>query len=85
MMTRSLVLAAFGAVFVLGAAAPAFADRDDWRRHESREHEWREHEWREHQHWRRDYYVPPAVYTLTPSEPAKIACESPAPGFCSAS
>ena len=26
-----------------------------------------------------------AKYTPTPSEPAKIACESPAPGFCSAS
>ena len=25
------------------------------------------------------------IYTPTPSEPAKIACESPAPGFCSAS
>jgi hypothetical protein len=66
MKTRSLVLAALGAVFVLGAAAPAFADRDDWRRHESREHEWREHEWREHQHWRQDYYVPRAVYYAPP-------------------
>lgn len=66
MKTRSLVLAALGTVFVLGAAAPAFADRDDWRRHESREHEWREHEWREHQHWRQDYYVPPAVYYAPP-------------------
>lgn len=60
MRARSLVLAALGAVFVLGAAAPAFADRDDWRRHEWREH--REHEWREHRGWDRGYYAPPVYY-----------------------
>ena len=66
MKTRSLVMAALGTVFVLGAVSPAFADYDDWRRHEHREHEWREHEWREHHHWRRDYYQPPAAYYYAP-------------------
>ena len=68
MKTRSLVLAALASVFVLGAAAPAFADRDDWRHHERHEHEWREHEWREHHHhWRSEYYVPPPVYYAPPA------------------
>lgn len=63
MKSRCLVLAALGSVFVLGAAAPAFADYDDWRRHERRDHEWREHEWRERrEHWRPTYYAPPPVY-----------------------
>jgi len=59
MRTRSLILAALGAMFVIGAVSPAMADRDDWRRREWREHEWREHEWREHhyRHWHDgDYY-----------------------------
>jgi hypothetical protein len=50
MKTRSLILAALGAIFVIGAVSPALADHDDWRRREWREHEWREHEWREHHH-----------------------------------
>lgn len=68
MKTRSLVFGALGALFVLGAVTPAFADRDDWRRrewreHEHREHEWREHEWREHHRpWNYGYYAPPAYY-----------------------
>jgi hypothetical protein len=64
---HSVILAALGAVFVIGATVPAMADRDDWRRrewrehewrvHEWREHEWREHEWREHHHhWHDGYY-----------------------------
>ena len=61
MTTRSLLLGALGAVFILGAAAPAFADRDDWRRHE-----WREHEWREHHAWRPTYYGAPAYYAPPP-------------------
>ena len=64
MRARSLVFAALGATFVLGAAAPAFADRDDWRRDDWRRHEWREHrehEWREHHGWDRGYYAPPVV------------------------
>ena len=73
MQIRSLVLAALGAVFILGAAAPAFADGDDWRRHERREHEWREHHG-----WRPGYqgpvyyaeppvyYAPPPVYYAPP-------------------
>ena len=77
MRIRSIIMAALGAGFMVAAAAPAFADRDDWRRHEWREHawrerEWREHEWREH-HWRAyeppvvvapppAYYAPPPVY-----------------------
>jgi hypothetical protein len=55
MRARSLVFAALGAAFLLGAAAPAFADPNDWRHHEEqdrRAQEWREHhqaqEWREH-------------------------------------
>ncbi len=66
MKTRSLVLAVLGSVFFLSAAAPAFADYDDWRRHERREHEWREHEWREHHRYRPEYYAAPPVYYAPP-------------------
>ena len=60
MNTRFLAMAALGGVFVLAAAAPASADRDDWRRRE-----WRAHEWREH-HRRPVYYAPPPVYYARP-------------------
>nr|WP_294527225.1 hypothetical protein [uncultured Rhodopila sp.] len=69
MRVRNLTLIAFGALFVAGAAAPAFADEDwrhherrEWQNHEWREHAWREHEWREHE-WRehRRYDAPPPV------------------------
>ena len=66
MKTRSVVLAALGAVFVLGAATPAFADYDDWRSREWREHEWREHH-HHHHHWRQEYYAPPRVYYAPPT------------------
>ena len=57
MKTRSLVMAALGSVFILGAAAPAFADRDDWERGE----------WREHRHgWHPGYYPRPAYYPPAP-------------------
>ena len=64
MKTRSVVLAALGAVFVLGAATPASADYDDWRNREWREHEWREQH--HHHHWRQEYYAPPRVYYAPP-------------------
>ncbi|MEI7711259.1 MAG: hypothetical protein WCI94_07495 [Rhodospirillales bacterium] len=67
MKTRIVVLAALASAFVLSAAAPAFADRDGWRRPEWREHEWREHEWQEHRHWRSTYYAPPPVYYAPPA------------------
>jgi hypothetical protein len=62
MKTRSLILAALGAMFVIGAVSPARAYDDDWHRHEwrereRREREWREHEWREHhRYWHEGYY-----------------------------
>jgi hypothetical protein len=62
MQTRSLVLTALGAVFMIGAAAPAFADRDGWHHGGGG---WREHEWRGHQGWRPAYY-PPAYYAPPP-------------------
>ena len=50
---RSMVLALGAAALLAGAAAPAFADDDDWR-HERRERhereEWRDHH--EHAEWR---------------------------------
>jgi hypothetical protein len=70
MRVRNLFLTALAATFMLGAAAPAFAD-GDWRRHERhewrerewREHEWREHEWREHHRWPNyGYYAYPGYY-----------------------
>ena len=57
MRLRSLVFAALGAGFMLSAAAPAFADRDDWRRHDEHEHAWREH----HDWHCGGYYAPPVV------------------------
>jgi hypothetical protein len=66
MKTRSLILGALGAVFIMGAAAPAFADRDGWRGRGWREHEWREHEWREHHYWRPGYYAAPTYYAPPP-------------------
>ena len=67
MKTRSLILAALGAMFAIGAVSPAMADRDDWRRREWREREWREHEWREHHHhWHEGYYTPGGYYGYGP-------------------
>ena len=67
MKTRSLILAALGAMFVIGAVSPAMADRDDWRRREWREREWREHVWREHHHhWHEGYYTPGSYYGYGP-------------------
>lgn len=75
-MNRKLLQAALVAVTVFGVAAPAFADRDDWRdheRHERREHAWREHEWREHHRgyvYRPGYvYAPPPVVYAPPPPP----------------
>jgi len=76
MRFRTLTLATLTAVVTLGAAAPAFADWDGWRRHEWREQDrreraWRRHEWREHE-WRRRHlyggyrYAPPAYGYYTP-------------------
>jgi hypothetical protein len=75
MQIRRLVLGALGTVCVLAAAAPAFADPYDWRRHEWREHQWREHEWREHERRERHgwygppVYVPPPAYGYYPPPP----------------
>lgn len=74
MRLRTIALAAVGAGVLLGAASPAWADREDWRRQEWRRQEWREHEsraraWREHE-WREHlwnerhslhYYNPPVA------------------------
>lgn len=62
------MVAVLGAVCTLGSTIPAYADHDDWRRHEWREHvwrerAWREHEWRErHRHWVPPLYAAPPVY-----------------------
>jgi hypothetical protein len=64
MQTRSLVLAALGSVFIIGATTQAFADEDGWRRHEWREH--REYnDWHE-RHGGRPGYYPPAYYAPPP-------------------
>jgi hypothetical protein len=69
---RRLALAAIPAVLLGATAAPAFADRDDWRRNEWREHEWREHEWREHHrpyayfYYGAPYYYPAPSYVAPP-------------------
>ncbi|MDR3536266.1 MAG: hypothetical protein P4L71_07175 [Acetobacteraceae bacterium] len=78
MRSRTLILAALAGVFVLGAISPAFADYDDWRRHEWRERAWREHAWREHE-WREHawrerhegyyYYAPPPPVFVVPAYP----------------
>ena len=55
MRLRSLILTALAAGFMLSAAAPAFADRDD-RGHR----DW--HAERDHRDWHdRGYYAPPVV------------------------
>ena len=61
MQTRSLVLAALGSVFIVGATAPAFAEWDGWGHHERQEH----HERHERHGWRPSYY-PPAYYAPPP-------------------
>ena len=73
-MKRKILPAALVAVTVFGVAAPAFADRDDWRhdRHEWREHQ--RHEWRERHrgYFYRPGYVyapPPVVYAPPPPPP----------------
>jgi hypothetical protein len=56
MRARSVIFAALGCAFMLGAAAPAFADdhrRDDRDRHYDRDR----HDW----HRDRGYYAPPVV------------------------
>ena len=67
MQTRSLVLAALSSVFIIGATATAFADENDWRRHEWREHrEYREYHDRHEHHGGRPGYYPPAYYAPPP-------------------
>ncbi|MGE0223187.1 MAG: hypothetical protein AB7F35_18375 [Acetobacteraceae bacterium] len=62
MRARSLILAALGTALILGAAAPAHADRDGWRRHG-----WRDHGWhRPHYQPRPRYYAPPVVVAPPP-------------------
>ena len=65
MRTVRIGLLAAAAIVGLSAAAPAWADSDDWRwrRHEAREHAWREH------HWHRPGYVyaPPVVVHHAPA------------------
>lgn len=76
-MKSKILQAALVAVAMFGVAAPAFADRDDWRgheRHEWRERAWREHEWRERHrgYYYRPGYVyapPPVVYAPPPPPP----------------
>jgi hypothetical protein len=77
-MKSRILQAALIAVSVLGVAAPAFADRDDWRDHERRE--WREHErheWRERHRgviYRPGYiYAPPPVVYAPPPPPPVYA------------
>jgi hypothetical protein len=86
-MIRSMVLALGAAALVVGIAAPARADDDDW--HHGREH--REREW--HEHDRRDappaviYTAPPAVYYAPPPAvyyappPAVIYAPPPRPAI----
>ena len=68
-MKSKILQAALIAVTMFGVAAPAFADRDDWRdrgRHEWREHE--RHEWRERHRgvFYRPFYRPGYVYAPPP-------------------
>jgi hypothetical protein len=69
---RPIILAAAGALVVLTAAAPAYADwdrggRGDHRRYEERN--WRGNE--RHERWERGYgrpvYAPPPVYYAPPA------------------
>lgn len=65
MRARSLVFAALGAAFMLGAVAPAYADRDDWRRHDMRGYRDHDRDRDRDRGWRRDDwhdgYAPPVV------------------------
>jgi hypothetical protein len=77
-MKSKILQAALIAVTVFGIAAPAFADRDDWRDH--RRQEWREHErheWRERHRgviYRPGYvYAPPPVVYAPPPPPPVYA------------
>lgn len=79
-MKSKILQAALIAVTVFGVAAPAFADRDDWRdreRHEARDRAWREHEWREHHRgavYQPGYvYAPPPVVYAPPPPPPVYA------------
>lgn len=56
MQVRALVFAVLGATFVLGAAAPAYADRDDHRRDEHHDRDRGQHP-----EWNQGYYAPPVV------------------------
>jgi hypothetical protein len=75
MRPRSWIFAALGAGFMLSATAPAFADRDDWRRQD--EHA---HAWRDHHDWDRGYYAPPVVV----APPAYGAYYAPPPAYAAA-
>ncbi len=91
-MARYLLPAALAFVFALGAAAPALADRGDWREHQWREHEWRENEMRDREWhgygWRDNYpyyAAPPVVVSPPPAAvyyPPPVVMPPPiAPGF----
>ena len=60
MRARSLVFAVLGAAFVLGAAAPAYADRDDRRHEEHHDRNWHGN-WHGRPDWNGAYYAPPVV------------------------
>jgi hypothetical protein len=62
MRLRSLVFAALGGAFVLSAAAPAYAGRDDRRGHAQRAPAGRDHH-----DWGRGYYAPPVVVAPPPA------------------
>jgi hypothetical protein len=70
-MRSKILQAVLIAATVFGVAAPAFADRDDYRDHQRRE--WRAHEWREHHRgyvYRPGYvYAPPPVVYAPPPPP----------------
>lgn len=68
MRLRSWIIAAVGAGFMLSAATPAFADRDDHgRRDRHADRDW--HADRDHHDWHGGpgYYAPPVVVAPTPA------------------
>ena len=80
MSVRTLILSLLCASFVTAAAAPAFANSDDWRRHETREQPrrgWQEHRRPEHE-WRgRHGYHAPAPVVVAPQVFAAPGTYSP--------
>lgn len=68
MRTHTMILAALGAVFALGMATPAQAERDGWRGHGGRGyggHHYHHHYHHRHHHYaypRPRYYRPPVAY-----------------------